>query len=188
MEWRCKRVDGRRSSALGGRGRGADGRARSMSVVVPGTGLLRRPGLDPDLGLMDASVPDCCSQPRVQRAATRSPSAVAVGVGEKGGGCATPGRSKERRRKVRVQNGAQALANMSFLVAVVMGMGDDLCRTDRAWCRGLRISRRVLDGGIGDGWESRFCQREVRLSKTRRGTRHEAHTRHRHWHNEPHEP
>lgn len=89
MEWRCKRVDGRRSSALGGRGRGADGRARSMSVVVPGTGLLRRPGLDPDLGLMDASVPDCCSQPRVQRAATRSPSAVAVGVGEKGALCHT---------------------------------------------------------------------------------------------------
>lgn len=57
-----------------------------MSVVVPGTGLLRRPGLDPDLGLMDASVSDCCSQPRVQRAATRFPSAVAVGVGEKGGG------------------------------------------------------------------------------------------------------
>lgn len=67
-----------------GRGRGADGRARSMSVVVPGTGLLRgsrRLGLDPDLDLTDASVPGWCSQPRVQRAATRFPWAVAVGVG-----------------------------------------------------------------------------------------------------------
>lgn len=60
-----------------------------MSVVVPGSGLLRRPGLDPDLGLMDASVSDCCSQPRVQRAATRFPVGRGGGRGGKGGLCHT---------------------------------------------------------------------------------------------------
>lgn len=117
-------VDGRRSRCVGLAGVEVQKEGRSVSVLVPGTGPAatdssepgsRRLGLDRDLDLMDASVLYCCSQPRVQRAATRFPWAVAVGVGGGGVLCHTRHRSKGRRRKFRVQNEAQALANMSSL-------------------------------------------------------------------------
>lgn len=109
----------------GGRGRGADGRrfdvgsrtrdrlaATGFRATQAGDGL----ALTVTLTRWTRPRGTACSQPRVQRAATRFPWAVAVGVGETGG-CATPGRSKERRRKFRDQKDeAQALANMSLVV------------------------------------------------------------------------
>lgn len=162
----------------------------SMSVVVPGTGYAATgfratqagDGLALTVTLTWWTRPcgAACSQPRVQRAATRFPWAVAVGVGETGG-CATPGRSKERRRKFRVQKTRLKRWSTCPWWSGGRGDGDDVSSGGVGGCWGSAGGS--LDVGIGDGrwagvarWESKFCQEEVRLSKTRheaRGT-HEA--------------
>lgn len=180
----------------GGRGRCEDGRPFDVGTRTrnrlaatdprePGS-LRRGLGLDQ----MDASMLSFCSQPRVQRAATRFPWAVVVGVG---GRVVVPHQAGRRSddRKSEFKRGSSASQHVLRVVVVRDVVSRGRGSADGCW-----------DGEIGDGrWVSvarcvsKFCQEEVRLSKTRheaRGT-HEAlaqtnHTNHksplwggRHW-------
>lgn len=149
-------VDSRRSRCVGLAGVEVQKEGRSVSVLVPGTGPAatdssepgsRRLGLDRDLDLMDASVLYCCSQPRVQRAATRFPWAVAVGVG--GGGDVVPHQAGRRGEDGSSEFKTRLKRWPTCPRCRGRGDGDDLSGADGAWCRGERISRRV------SGWRER---------------------------------